>query len=81
MSYVISDSDQQLAAAAKIQFVNGEVEFQFPPQVESDSRSCIWKELKINFIEVPVNYLGSYPREITVSWTYLLVPAGGRPTA
>jgi len=49
-----------------------EVKFQFPPRILSDNRKGSWKEGELRGTEPVAVFATSGPREITLSWTYIV---------
>lgn len=66
--------DKALCAAVTLRFGNGgpKIEFQFPPKIPSDSRRGDWKESNIPGTEPVAVFEKSGPREITLTWTYIV---------
>jgi len=55
----------------------GQVMFQFPPTIKSDNKMINWMEKDIRNEEPLAIFMGSKPREIDLSWTYI-VGVGGK---
>jgi len=61
--------------------INGEspthdIKFQFPPKILSDNRKGSWKEGDLRGTEPVSEFETSGPREITLSWTYIVDGSG-----
>lgn len=54
------------------------IEFQFPPKITSDNRKGTWDEGELRGIEPVAVFRTSGPREITLTWTYIVT--GGQWT-
>lgn len=50
-----------------------DVEFQFPPIIESDNKAANWMEKDMRQAEPFALFMGAKPREISVKWSYLVV--------
>ena len=59
----------QAAGAAA---VKTPIEFQFPPRILSDNRKGSWREGELPGTEPVAIFETSGPREITLSWTYIV---------
>lgn len=73
MVQVYTEHDRELARAVVFRFADGDtVEFQFPPKINSDNRKGSWKEGELRGTEPVANFKTSGPREITLTWTYIV---------
>lgn len=72
MRYTLQD--RNLAEAVKFDFINQgiKIEFQFPPKITSDNRKGEWNEENIPGTEPVATFSKSGPREITLTFTYLV---------
>jgi hypothetical protein len=69
----ITEFDRGLADAVTMQFNNGpKIVFQFPPKITSDSRKGEWHEGNLPGTEPVAVYQRSGPREISLTWTYIV---------
>ncbi len=69
----ITEFDKGLASAVLMQFNNGpRIAFQFPPKITSDSRKGEWREDNLPGTEPVAVYEKSGPREISLTWTYIV---------
>lgn len=65
--------DLALKNAVTLRFNNGpKIEFQFPPRITSDGRKGDWKENNIHGTEPVAVFEKSGPREIALTWTYII---------
>lgn len=65
--------DKALRQAVTLRFDNGpRVLFQFPPRITNDNRKGEWKETNQYGTEPSVAFAKSGPREITLTWTYIV---------
>ncbi len=71
---LVGDKDQKAAATRDRvgRCIGTPINFQFPPQVTSDSKSMNW-ESKANAVLPPIAYVKSIDsRKISLSWTYIV---------
>jgi len=69
--------DTKLCEAVELSFQeplfgSNKVEFQFPPKMTSDSRKGSWSEGDLRGVEPVAEYETSGPREMSLSWTYIV---------
>lgn len=65
--------DRALAEECILRLPDGvDVKFQFPPKLLSDNRSGNWNEGELPGTEPVAVFKNSGPREMTLSWTYIV---------
>ena len=68
--------DFLLAEECELELPDGElVNFQFPPRILSDNRKGNWNEGDLRGEEPVAVFKNSGPREMTMSWTYIVYGA------
>lgn len=72
MSQLITEHDRIIAKKIVLKLSSGTIEFQYPPKILSDNRRGSWKEAELRGQEPIAVFRTSGPREITLSWTYVV---------
>lgn len=79
MPITFTEHDRRIAESVTFRFVNpewGSIVFQFPPKILSDNRKGTWEETQLPGVEPVAVYTVSGPREMTLTWTYIVESAG-----
>lgn len=69
---VYADHDLKLAEHCLLILKTGRVLFQYPPSILSDGRRATWVEADMPGREPTASIQTSGPREISLSWTYIV---------
>lgn len=72
MSQLITEHDRIIASKVVLKLKSGNIEFQYPPKILSDNRRGSWKEGELRGQEPIAVFKTSGPREISLSWTYIV---------